>query len=44
MKITAIQNNRNENGTRADLFGSNPHSEIGSVNIWRASRYGEGGE
>lgn len=25
-KITAIKKNRNENGRRADLFGSNPHS------------------
>jgi hypothetical protein len=26
-KITAIRKNRKENGTRADLFGSNPHSK-----------------
>lgn len=26
-KITAIRKNRNENGIRADLFGSNPHSK-----------------
>ena len=25
-KITAIKKNRKENGIRADLFGSNPHS------------------
>ena len=25
-KITAIRKNRNEKGSRADLFGSNPHS------------------
>jgi hypothetical protein len=25
-KITAIKKNRKENGSRADLFGSNPHS------------------
>lgn len=25
-KITAIKKNRNEKGIRADLFGSNPHS------------------
>jgi hypothetical protein len=25
-KITAIKKNRKENGRRADLFGSNPHS------------------
>lgn len=25
-KITAIKKNRNENGIRADLLGSNPHS------------------
>jgi hypothetical protein len=25
-KITAIRKNRIENGSRADLFGSNPHS------------------
>jgi hypothetical protein len=24
--ITAIRKNRSENGSRADLFGSNPHS------------------
>jgi hypothetical protein len=26
-KITAIRKNRKENGIRADLFGSNPHSK-----------------
>jgi hypothetical protein len=26
-KITAIRKNRNENGNRAELFGSNPHSK-----------------
>jgi hypothetical protein len=25
-KITAIRKNRRQNGSRADLFGSNPHS------------------
>jgi hypothetical protein len=25
-KITAMRKNRSENGNRADLFGSNPHS------------------
>jgi hypothetical protein len=25
-KITAMRKNRNENGNRADLFGSKPHS------------------
>lgn len=26
MKITAIRKNRDENGSRAEFFGSNPHS------------------
>jgi hypothetical protein len=26
MKITAIKKNRDENGSRAEFFGSNPHS------------------
>jgi hypothetical protein len=26
MKITAIEKNRDENGSRAEFFGSNPHS------------------
>ena len=26
MRITAIEQNRNENGSRAEIFGSNPHS------------------
>jgi hypothetical protein len=27
MKITAIKKNRDENGSRAEFFGSNPHSK-----------------
>jgi hypothetical protein len=26
MKLTAIKKNRDENGSRAEFFGSNPHS------------------
>jgi len=28
MKITAIKKNRDKNGSRAEFFGSNPHSNV----------------
>jgi hypothetical protein len=44
-KITAMRKNRSEKGSRADLFGSNPHSKgdlfsRSSMFFWKGRRLG----